>query len=89
MSFALEWSQLARLERFWTEDTAHGVSPFYMPDQVYDNMPWLTDDGAPILTDAGVPILIASSWLAVFDAKPAHEPFGLRWRVSFTIEVMP
>jgi hypothetical protein len=89
MSFVLEWWQLARLNRFWLEDTGKGATPFYMPDMLYDGMPLFTDDGTPVLTDGDVPILLSADWLVVFDAKPTHEPFGLRWRASFSVEVMP
>jgi hypothetical protein len=49
----------------------------------------MTEGGVGVETDAGVPILIAADWLVRFTSAPTHEPLGIRWRVSFGIEVMP
>lgn len=87
-----DWSrvQLARFNRFYVDEVAHGSLPFWMPDWEFDGLRLLTDDGLPLLTDDGTPLLMASSWLVLFGrGLPSRSLYGVRCKVSFEIAVMP
>ncbi len=81
---------LAVFDNFYEEECAKGSLPFYMPDPTTDGWPLLADDGAPLLTDEGVPLLLANIWLCQFgDSVPVDTVIGNRFRVAFSIAVMP
>lgn len=87
----VDYPQKARLERFWSEETALGSMPFIMPDQTHDGLYLLDESGTPILNEAGVPILISANWLARFSENggPQFTPWGLRFNASFQLDVLP
>jgi hypothetical protein len=90
-SIVVDYAAKARLERFWTEETDWGALPFIMPDQTHDGVPILTSAGVPMLTSAGVPMLITAKWLAMFSegAAPKFEPWGVQFKSSFSLTVLP
>ena len=80
----------AVFDNFLAGDCAGGALPFYMPDPTTDGWPLLGDDGTPLLTDEGVPLLLANIWLCQFgDNMPAETVIGVRFRIAFSIAVMP
>lgn len=81
----------ARLETFWTHDTAGGTLPFFMPAYRRNGQQMLTDDDAVAQTEDGVDILIAAWWLVRFGSSPPSiKPVSnQRWRVSMQLTVMP
>lgn len=84
------YAQKARLERFWTEETAYGSLPFIMPDQTHDGLPLLDGGGLPILDGGGLPILVTANWLARFAQEaPQITPWGLQFMAAFQLEVLP
>jgi hypothetical protein len=84
-------AQLARLERFWNEDTRSGTLPFMFPDQVYDGAFLLTESGEPLLTESDVQILVAGWWLVQFDGPPASTPRqrSTVFTVTVSLNVLP
>lgn len=80
----------AVFDNFFADECAKGSLPFYMPDPTTDGWPLLADGGAPLLTDEGVPLLLANIWLCQFgDSVPVETVIGNRFRVAFSIAVMP
>jgi hypothetical protein len=90
-SIRLDYASKARFERFWYEDTEGGVLPFSIPDQTHDGLPLLDEDGNVVLAGlTGQPILVTANWLAMFAQEaPTLTPYGLEFRASFTLNVMP
>lgn len=86
---SLYYSQKARLERFWDEDTGGGALPFIMPDQTHDGLPLLDSGGVPVLDGAGVPILVTANWLVRFSAAPQITPRGPIFSASLQLTVLP
>jgi len=84
------WDQKARFERFWAEDTSGGTLPFIMPDQSRDQVPLLASSGESLTTESGITILIVAKWLALFAREPPQiTPMGVRFRISFQLEILP
>lgn len=90
-STLLDRSELARFDRFYTEDTKQGTLPFLIPDPGTDGWPLLDDEGTPLLTDDGTAILAAATWVCLFGAQlPVRRAAGgLFWEVSFQLSVLP
>jgi len=83
-------SQKAVFDAFHDEVTAMGSLPFRMPDPTTDGWPVLTSDGVPILAGDGAPLLLAAHWLCLFGATtPVETMHGLRFRISFSVTVLP
>jgi hypothetical protein len=82
--------QLARFWRFWSEDTSGGALPFLIADPTANDWPLLSADGEALTTGDGTPILISAWWLVVFGRQPPIEvPVGIRFRLQFSLMVMP
>ncbi len=85
-------AQHARLERFWAEDTRHGVLPFFFRHPLRFGLPLLAGDPAlPVLMADGREILIDHWLLCQFgSAPPAPAPLpGGRLRVTIALVVHP
>lgn len=79
----------ARLERFFTEDTASGTLPFWLPAQSLDGALLATVSGAPLLTATGAPLLVRRWWLVTFGQQaPQYTPDGIRWRAALDLTVL-
>jgi len=77
-------------DQFFEETTAMGSLPFNMPDPTTDGWPLLTSGGVPVLTGGGLPILLARQWVCLFGAEPPVETIqGVRFRIAFSVSVMP
>ncbi|MFG1267632.1 hypothetical protein V5F40_06680 [Xanthobacter sp. DSM 14520] len=87
----LDRDGVARLNRFWEEDTAGGVLPFWFPDPLLDGLPLLTGAGVPLLTDGGEPLLITSWWLVQFgeDGIAVDAPSRVAFSASFGLDILP
>jgi hypothetical protein len=88
-TISLFFSQKARLERFWYEETGNGALPFTMPDQTHDGLPMLDGGGLPILNGSGLPVLVTSTWLVQFAAPPQIAPRGPIFSASLQLNVLP
>lgn len=75
-SLRCDQNQVARLLRFWHEDTVGGTLPFMFPDQLFDGAMLLTEAGEPLLTEADEQILIEGWWLVQFasEGPPVTRP---------------
>lgn len=84
-------NDIARLERFWIEDLAHGALPFLIPDQNRDELALVTDDGLQLLDDQGRRLINTAWWLVLFGETPpqAQPVSGMIHRSTFTLTVLP
>ncbi|WP_146592200.1 hypothetical protein [Puniceibacterium confluentis] len=90
LSMRLYRSQKAVFDQFYADTVCYGAKPFTMPDPTTDGWPLLSAGGVPVLTEEGTPILLSAQWLCLFgDTSPQVRVDGLRFRVSFSIWVMP
>lgn len=90
LSILVDRNGKAVFDNFHDLATAYGAKPFVMPDPTTDGWALLKSDGAPLLTHAGVPILLSARWLVQFgDQLPAETIVGNRFRISFSVAVMP
>lgn len=82
---------MARLERFWMEETGGGALPFVLPDQNSDGLGLQADDGTQLLDDHGQPLINTASWLALFGETPPQRQVvsGLIWKAAFTLTILP
>lgn len=82
--------QKAVFDNFYEIQMSHGSLPFWMPDPLTDGWAMLTETGAPILTETGAPLLLSAQWLCLFGGStPAETIKGVRFRIAFTISVLP
>ena len=94
-AMVVDFNGRARFERFWNDDTAGGVLPFYVRDQALDSLALgVSADGeaaGPLLTAHGAPVLIAASWLCQFAEEPPSVTAmdGIWFRISFGLLVLP
>jgi hypothetical protein len=88
--FAVERELVARFERFWLEETK-GVLPFNISNQLFDGQPLLDESGEPILDEQDQPLIVVAKWLVRFalDQEPRVEPFGVRFRITMQLEILP
>jgi hypothetical protein len=87
----VDYDGKSRLERFVVEETEDGSLPFIFPDQSHDAVAFGDELGAE-LTDESDTVLIDTATCLVMFAQnelPRYEPFGLSWKASFTLTVMP
>ena len=94
LSVLLSRDEKAVFDNFFDITTKKGVTPFWMPDPTTDGWALKTSDGAPLLIaggpDDGKPLLLAARWLCVFgDQMPDETVVGGRFRMSFSVEVLP
>ncbi|WP_435656046.1 hypothetical protein [Brucella pituitosa] len=90
MTLDVSRDQLARFDRFYEEEVAHGSLPFLMPDPTTTGWPLLTTDGHVLTDHLGRPLLLEKTWLCLFgDTLPSQTVSGVRFRLSFQIVVMP
>ncbi len=83
-------SEKAVFDNFHAQTTAFGTKPFWMPDPVTDGWPMLGADGIPILAADGSPLLLSARWLCLFgQSTPSEAVKGVRFIISFSVEVMP
>lgn len=81
---------LGEFERFWIDDLSEGSLPFWMPAPTSDGWPLLSPAGTPMLLPDGRPLLVSRQWLCLMgDSTPVTTPKGVRFRVSFSVTVMP
>lgn len=82
---------MARLERFWLEETAGGSLPFLMPDQTRDALALITEADIQILDDQGRPLINTAWWLVMFGDSPPQQQVvsGLIYKASFSLSVLP
>lgn len=78
-------------DKFFIEQTASGTTPFTMPDPTTDGWALLDESGHPLLDGDGSPILTSAIWLCLFgEAMPVEViVVGLRFRIAFSVAVMP
>lgn len=86
--------ELARFDRFYSEDTAQGALPFWMADPIYHGESLLDEAGTPITDENGVPITIAAWWLLLFgdmgnDGPQVSNPDADFFRVEFPVIILP
>lgn len=94
LSTVLTRDERAVFDNFFDRATGKGVTPFWMPDPTTDGWALKTGDGAPLLIaggpDDGKPLLLAAQWLCVFgEQMPVETVIGTRFRMSFSVEVLP
>ena len=94
LSMLLSRDEKGAFERFFREDIAQGAGLFWMPDPTTEGWPLLTSEGQPLLISGGaqdgMPILMAGRWLVTIgDELPSEAVVGVRFRLSFSVEVMP
>ena len=84
-------NDMARLERFWLEETGGGALPFLMPDQTRDALPLVTEGGVQLLDDQGSPLINTAWWLVMFGDTPPQKQVasGAIYRISLTFTVLP
>ncbi|MGD9862849.1 MAG: hypothetical protein AB7S99_06525 [Pseudodonghicola sp.] len=81
---------LGDFESFYEHDLSEGSLPFWMPAPTLDGWPLLTPGGAPVLLPDGSPVLVSARWLCLMgEGTPTIAPKGVRFRVSFSVTVMP
>jgi hypothetical protein len=87
----IDYDGKARLERFVREEIVQGSLPFIFPDQSHDGVPFGDELVADLLDESGAVLIDTAKWLVMFaqNELPRYEPFGLAWKASFTLSVMP
>lgn len=76
--------------KFFKETTKNGSIPFHMIDPVLDGVPIKLNTGEILTNEDGEPILIAAYWLCLFgDQSPTYSIEGVRWKINFSVMVMP
>jgi hypothetical protein len=85
-------NQLARVLRFWHEDTSRGTKPFAFPDQAFNNA-FLLDDAGEQLEDESGNILLVSAWQIVQftgGQPPAYTPAqrSVVWNVQLNLKAI-
>jgi hypothetical protein len=89
-SIVVSRSGLAALRQFWTSDLSRGRRPFIVPDQELNGTVILNGDGQPLLDSNGNQLLATMRWLVQFaDSPPKYEPYGQRWSVTMSLEILP
>lgn len=73
------------------EEIVQGSLPFIFPDQSHDGVPFGDELGADLLDETGAILIDSAKWLVMFaqNELPRYEPFGLSWKASFTLSIMP
>lgn len=90
LAFLMTRNQRARFERFYFDETSHGVLSFLMPDFGTDGLPIGDEAGAQLTDEAGAPLIMAEIRLCLFSAQlPVIAAQGVEWHVSFSVEILP
>lgn len=91
MEIDVSRAEKAVFDRFFEDTLKLGSLPFTMPDPVTDGWALLDTDGNPLLDGNGAPILLGAIWVCLFGAEMPTEsiPGGTRFRIAFTVAVMP
>lgn len=90
LSMMISRAHKAIFDDFFENVTSYGSRLFYMPDPTTDLWALLDDQGNQILTESGSPILLSAVWLCFFgDDQPAETVVGMRFRITFSVVVMP
>lgn len=84
-------NQLARFNRFWTEDVGRGVLPFLIRDQELDALPLLDEDGTELTDESDETLLNSAWWLVQFGTPPSRPTLVSRqlFRVNFELLILP
>ena len=86
----LSRDQKAVFDNFRARDLKSASLPFTMADPSSDGWALWVQTGAQLLAEDSTPILISARWLCLFTPDPPTETMtGLRFRVGFTIAVLP
>ena len=89
MTLDVSRDQRARFDRFFIEEVSQGALPFLITDPTTHGQPILVG-GEPLLDTDGEVITIAAWQVARFgEALPETTVIGIRYRIRFSIEVMP
>ena len=82
---------LARLERFWAEDTAEGTRPFLLRNQIHDGKPVLTSEGEEWENEVGTVVLQTRIDLVQWgEGEPVISVMsGELYRVQASLLVLP
>lgn len=90
LSTMITRAQKAIFDDFYENKTSFGSKLFTMPDPTTDGWALLDSQGRQMLTSLGVPILLSATWLCFFgDDQPVETVVGMRFRITFTVAVMP
>lgn len=90
MTIDVDRSQKARFDRFYADDIRCGTLPFLMSDPTSSGWRLLSAEGDSLLTEGSVPLLIEETWICMLgDALPAETIYGVRFRITFDLAVMP
>jgi len=94
LSLYLDRNEKAVFDNFFEFETRRGSLLFWMPDPTTDGWRLFHSDGSPILisggTNDGEPLLLAARWLCSFGKTlPSEAVVGTRFRISFSVTVMP
>ncbi len=90
MTIDVPRSEKAVFDNFYRFETKFGSKPFWMPDPTTDGWPVLTAGGDAVLTGNGDPLLLSARWLCLFGATTPRETVkGIRFRIAFTVTVLP
>lgn len=82
---------VARLNRFWLEETKRGTAAFSVRAQTGDGWPLLTAGLGRLLTSDGTPLLASRWWLVRFAGGEAPQitPFGKEFQAQFSLLILP
>jgi hypothetical protein len=90
LTFSFTRNELARFDRFYFDEIARGALPFLMPDFSANGFPLMSIDGEMLTDDEDNVLTITSYWLVQLGQElPERRNIGVRWQVSFTLDVMP
>ena len=90
-SFMGDADAMARLERFWDEDTRGGTLPFTIVNPRTHGLPAAAGSGETLLTDSGDQLLVSAYDVAMMGkTAPQITPIGgLEYRASYSLTILP
>lgn len=90
-SVVITYEEKAILEQFAEEETVGGSVPFLIPDQSHDDISFGDEDSDFLMDENGDYLVDKANWLVIFaqNELPRYEPFGVQWKASFTLTVLP
>jgi len=91
LTYRLDRARAKTLQTFFEVDLSWGVTPFWLPDPVYDGEPLLDYDFAPLLDFDDTPLLDTVNLLCKWgDTPPSEGDYrGMHLTVSFSVYVLP